>query len=104
MTIPIGQLAPAQSSLFCKICKVPAVCITPSGARIYYVYGAVNMICACLDLGIHKHPMKVGEDQEIKERMHKLIVQQVKGTPKATNSAIVMEASKELMDELVTNS
>jgi hypothetical protein len=31
------------------------------------------MTCACLHLGIHEHPVKVGEDQEIKERTHKLI-------------------------------
>jgi hypothetical protein len=45
----------------------------------------------------------VGEDHEIKDRMHKLIEEQVERTPKATNSAIVMEASKELMGELLTN-
>jgi hypothetical protein len=44
--------------------------------------------------------VKVGEDQEIKERMRKLIEEQVERTPKATNSAIIMEASKELVDEL----
>jgi hypothetical protein len=41
------------------------------------------------------------EDQEIKERMRKLIEEQVERTPKATNSAIVIEASKELMGELL---
>jgi hypothetical protein len=54
-------------------------------------------------LGVHKHPVKVGEDQEIKERTRKLIEEQVKRTPKATNSAIVMEASKELVGELLIN-
>jgi seryl-tRNA synthetase len=33
--------------------------------------------------------------------MHKLIEEQVERTPKATNSAIVMEASKELVGELL---
>jgi hypothetical protein len=45
--------------------------------------------------------MKVGEDQEIKERTRKLIEEQVERTPKTTNSAIVMEASKELVGELL---
>jgi hypothetical protein len=31
------------------------------------------MTRACLHLGVHKHPVKVGEDQEIKERTRKLI-------------------------------
>jgi hypothetical protein len=47
--------------------------------------------------------VKDGEDQEIKERTRKLIEEQVERTPKATNSAIVMEASKELMGELLIN-
>jgi hypothetical protein len=58
------------------------------------------MTCACLHLGVHEHPVKVGEDHEIKERTHKLIEER---TPKATNSAIVMEASKELVGELLIN-
>jgi hypothetical protein len=61
------------------------------------------MTRACLYLGIHEHPVKVGEHQEIKERTRKLIEEQVERTPKATNSAIVMEASKELVDELLIN-
>jgi hypothetical protein len=100
-TILVGQLAPAGSSLVCKIYKVPPVCIATYGARIYYVYGAANMTCTCLHLGIHEHLVKVGEDQEIKERTRKLIEEQVERTPKATNSAIIMEASKELVGELL---
>jgi seryl-tRNA synthetase len=65
------------------------------------VFEAANMTCVCLYLGVHKHPMKVGEDQEIKERTRKLIEEQVERTPKATNFVIVMEASKELVDELL---
>jgi hypothetical protein len=61
------------------------------------------MTRACLHLGVHEHPVKVGEDQEIKERTPKLIEEQVERTPMATNSAIVMETSKELVDELLIN-
>jgi hypothetical protein len=100
-TIPIGQPVPAGSSLVCKICIVPSVCITTCGARIYYVSGSANMTPACVHLGLHEHPVKVGEDQEIKERTCKLIEEQVERTHKAANSAIVMEASKELVDELL---
>jgi hypothetical protein len=101
MTIPAGQPAPARSSLVYKICKVPPVCIATCSVRIYYVSRAANMTRACLHLGVHEHPVKVGEDQEIKERTHKLIEDQVERTPKATNSAIIMEASKELVGELL---
>jgi hypothetical protein len=54
-----------------------------------------------LHLEVHEHPVKVGKDQEIKERMRKLIEEQVERTSKATNSTIIMEASKELMGELL---
>jgi hypothetical protein len=102
-TIPVGQPAPVGSSLVCKICKIPPHCIATCAARIYYVYGSANMTRACLHLGVHEHLVKVGEDQEIKERMRKLIEEQVERTSKATNSAIVMEASKELVGELLIN-
>jgi hypothetical protein len=100
-TIPVGQPAPAGLSFVCKICKVPPVCIATCGARIYYVFGAANMTRAFVHLEIHEHPVKVGEDQEIKERTCKLIEEQGERTPKATNSAIVMEASKGLVGELL---
>ena len=66
MIIPVGQLILAGSSLVCKICKVPLIYITTCGARINYVFGTANMACACVHLGLHEHPVKVGENQEIK--------------------------------------
>jgi hypothetical protein len=102
MKIPVGQPAPAGSTLVCKICKAPPICFATCVARIYYVYGAANMTRACLHLGVHEHPVKVGEDQEIKERTRKLIEENER-TPKATNSATVMEASKKLVGELLIN-
>ena len=72
-TILVRQPAPAGSILVYKICKVPPICIATCTARIYYVYGAASMSRAYLHLGVHDHPVKVGEDQEIKEKMHKLI-------------------------------
>ena len=98
-----GQPAPAGSTLVCKICKVPPICVATCIARVYYVFGDANMTRACLRLGVHDHPLKVGEDQEIKERTRQLIQEQVEKTPKAINSTIVMEASKELVSELLIN-
>jgi hypothetical protein len=97
----VGEPAPHGSTLVCKICKHPPVCFANCVARIYYVLGPANMTRACLHLGVHKHLVKVGEDQGIKERMRKLIEEQVDRTPKASNSAIVMEAGKELVGELL---
>jgi hypothetical protein len=59
------------------------------------------MTRACVHLGVHKHPVKVGEDYEFKQRTCKLIEEQVERTPKAANSAIIMGASKELVGELL---
>ena len=102
-TILVGQPAPARSTLVCKICKVPPICVAACASRVYYVFGATHMTCACLHLGVHDHPVKVGKDQGIKERTRQLIEEQVERTPKATNSAIVMEASKELVSDLLIN-
>jgi hypothetical protein len=102
-TIPVGQPAPAGSTLVCKIGKIPPIYFATCATIIYYVYGVANMTRACLHLGVHEHLIKVGEDQEIKERTRKLIEEQVERTPKVTNSTIVMEASKELVGELLIN-
>ena len=96
-----GILAPDGYILVCKIYRDLLMCIATCGARIYYVSRSANMTRACLHLGLYKHLVKVGEDQKIKEKTRKLIEKQVKRTPKATNSTIIMEASKKLVDELL---
>jgi hypothetical protein len=73
------------------------------GCSVLSPYGTANMTRACLHLGVHEHPIKVGEDHEIKDRTRKVIEDHVERTPKATNSAIVMEASKKLVGELLIN-
>ena len=70
-TILVGQPTPGGSTLICKICKVPPIYAATHAAKIHYVYGAAKMTHACLHLGVHEHPVKVGKDQEIKERTHK---------------------------------
>jgi hypothetical protein len=59
------------------------------------------MTRTCVHFGLHEHPVKVGEDHEFKGRMRILIGEQVKKTPKATISTIVIEATKELVGELL---
>ena len=72
-TFAVGQPALAGSSLLYKICKIPSIYIATCGAMIYYVFGIANMICACVHLGLHEHPMKAGEYHEFKEKMRTLI-------------------------------
>ena len=59
------------------------------------------MTSACMHLGIHKHPVKNREYQDFKDCSCILLVEQVERTPHATNSSIVMEATKELLGELL---
>jgi hypothetical protein len=61
-------------------------------------FGRDDMTSACIHLGVHKHPVKDGEYQDFKDRTCTLLgEQQIEKTPHATNSAIVMEATKELL-------
>jgi hypothetical protein len=59
------------------------------------------MTRACVHLGIHKHPVKNREYQDFKDHSRTLLAEQVERTPHATNSSIVMEATKELLGELL---
>jgi hypothetical protein len=68
---------------------------------IYYVFGGDHMTRACVQLGVHEHPVKNGEYQDFKDRSRTLLGEQVERTPHATNSSIVMEATKELVGELL---
>jgi hypothetical protein len=62
------------------------------------------MTRACMHLGVHEHLVKNGEYQDFKDRSRTLLAEQVERTPYATNSSIVMEATKELMGELLLRS
>jgi hypothetical protein len=54
-----------------------------------------------MHLGVHKHPVKNREYQDFKDRSRTLLSEQVEKTPHATNSSIVIEATKELVGELL---
>jgi hypothetical protein len=59
------------------------------------------MTRACVHLRIHEHLVKNEEYQDFKYRSCTLLAEQVERTPHATNSSIVMEATKELLGELL---
>ena len=56
---------------------------------------------ACIHLGFHSHPVKQGNYRESSAKLRTLIGEQVERTPSATNSAIVQEATKEYLGELL---
>jgi hypothetical protein len=97
----VGCQPPSQSSIICKICKTPPACIVTCEARIYYVFGRDNMTRACVHLRVHEHPVKNGEYRDFKDHNQTLFGEQVERTSHATNSSIVMEATKELVGELL---
>ena len=100
-TFEVGMHLPKGSTMVCNICKSPPSCLAICPAKIYYVLGKDFMTCACVHLGSHRHPVKVGIYRDAMERTRSLLREQVEKMPTAKNSSIVLEASKELIGELL---
>jgi hypothetical protein len=77
----VDQTPPTQSTLVCKVCKEPPACISTCGAKIYYVTGKINHTRACIHIGIHNHPVKVGDYRDTKAEITGLIEEQIEKTP-----------------------
>ena len=95
----VGGPLPSGSTLVCKICKMPPKCVALCSARIFYVHGDDTSQRACIHLGHHSHPVKVGDYRESRKKIDALIEKHVERTPQATVSKIVMEVSKDLLGE-----
>ena len=98
---PVGGPVPTFSTLVCKICKEPPKCIVPCVAKIFYVHGKDTTQWACICLGNHRHPVKVGNCRDSHKRIDAFIEAHVERTPQATHNKIVLEASKVLVDEFI---
>ena len=90
----MDQPPPSESTLVCKVCKEPPSCVATCEAKIYYVVGKANQTRACIHIGTHDHPVKVGDYRDSKAEISSLIEEQVEMNNKATKSAVVLEASK----------
>ena len=97
----MGDVHLRGSTLVCTICKHPPSCIATCPAKVYYVLGKQSSTHAFVHLGTHSHPVKDGELRDMRERTRSLIGEQMERTPSATNSSIVMEATKELLGEFL---
>ena len=93
---------PFGSSLVCKICKEPPKCAALCNAKIFYVYGDDLSQRACIHLGHHSHPVKVGDYRHSCKKIDALIEEHVDWTPQAIVSKIVMETSKDLLGQYLT--
>lgn len=100
-TFDVGSIPSSGSIVVCKVCKVPPPCLAPCSAKIYYVFGKDQMTMACVHLGSHIHPIKLGDYRDSIKQSRSLISKQVRQTPTATNLSFVLEASKELIDALL---
>ena len=100
----VEESPPKNSTLVCKVCKEPPTCVNSCSAKIYYVHGGPNVTRACIHLGHHKHPVKVGDYRDTKSKINTVIEEQIQRTPSATKSAVVLEASKELLGEFLLRS
>ena len=97
----VGDAHPQGSTLVCNICKCPPSCIATCPAKVYYVLGKQSSTRAFVHLGTHSHPVKDGELRDMRDHTRSLIGEQMERTPGATNSSIVMEATKELLGEFL---
>ena len=95
----VGGPPPSGSTLVCKICKMPPNCVALCSARIFYVHGDDTSQRACIHLGHHNHPVKVGDCRESRKKIDALIEKHVERTPQTTVSKIFIEASKDLLGE-----
>lgn len=96
-----GTVPPKDSTIVCSICKVSPSCVALCPARIYYVVGSESMTRACIHFGIHAHPVKTGDYRDSIEHTTSFLSEQIQSTPTATNSALVLEASKDLVGDML---
>ena len=72
---------PIRSTLVCKICKDAPKCAAVCKVRIFYVHGDELSQRACIHLGYHSHPVKVGDYRHNRKKIDALIEEQVDRTP-----------------------
>ena len=97
---PVDGALSDKSTLVCKLCQTPPICLALCDARIYYVTSS-DPECTrmAIHLGHHHHPISKGVDQTAMDIMHDCVAKEVQRTPKATNSAIVIAASKNFLSD-----
>ena len=100
---PIGGGPTEKSTLACKVCQSPPICLALCSARIYHVSSSDSEVTrAAIHLGRHSHPVSQGTCQDSMDIVYDCVAKEVQKTPNAKNSAIIMAASKQyLADALI---
>ena len=89
---------PPKSTLACKVCHSPPMCLALCDARIYYVFSSnQDMTRAAIHTARHVHPVSDEVCLDSLDLMYDCVAQDVAKTPNAKNSAIVMATSKNFL-------
>jgi hypothetical protein len=100
-SFPLSGIVPSGSTLVCRICKEPPKCIALCDAKIFYVHGKESSQRACIHIGTHQHPVKVGDCRDSRKRINALLEKHVEHSPQATHSKIVLETSKDIVGKFL---
>ncbi len=89
------QLIPSTSSLECKFCHVPSLCIAGCSGKIFFVMHKFHSLSrVIIHLRVHNHLVANGKCGEFLEETRRLIVEEVDYTPNAKMFTISLSASK----------
>jgi hypothetical protein len=93
----IGQMTmiPSSSSLGCKFCHFPPLCVADCSGQIYYVvHRFQSMLRVVIHLGVHNHHVADGKCWELVEDTKRLIIEEVDRIFNAKISLISFNVSK----------
>jgi hypothetical protein len=96
---PLSGIVPSESTLVCRICKEPPNCNALCDAKIFYVHGKESSRRACIHIGTHQHPVKVGDCRDNRKRVNALLKEHIDHSPQATYIKIVLEANKDIISD-----
>jgi hypothetical protein len=96
---PLSGIVPSGSTIVCRICKQPPKCIALCDAKIFNVYGKESSQIACIHIGTHQHPVKVGDYRDSRKRINALLEEHVDCSPQATYNKIILEANKDIVGD-----
>ena len=96
---PLSGIVPSGSTLVCRICEEPPKCVAVYEAKIFYVQWKKYSQRACIHIGTHQHPVKVGDCRDNRKRINALLEEHVERTPQATHIKIILQASKDIVGE-----
>ena len=85
-----------KSTLACKVCQTPPICLALCDARIYHMLSSdSDVIRAAIHLGRHRHHVSQAKCQDSMDIMFDCVAKEVQKTPYVKKSAIILAASKQ---------